>query len=188
MTAGVADREVARQLGVDKSLVTRHRRRHVLVPMQQQIALVGKGDEARLERAKLAAAAASDAPSTADLVAAHLGLQAQMAKLTAIESRLERMAAAAEEARSPNGVATLAAQQLRGIRVGGQLAQLPGFVPARAVDQVGRAGPRFAVSIIFTGAGRQETIALTPTIDGREDDGRADHDVEVGAEVELVDR
>ena len=63
---------------------------------------------------------AADAPSTAALVAAHLSLRAQVQNLAATEGRLERMAAAAEAGQSTNGVATLAAQQLRSIEVGGR--------------------------------------------------------------------
>ena len=159
-TTGVADREVARRLGVDKSLVTRHRRRHVLVPMQQQIALIEKGDEARRERAQIAEALAADAPSTAALVAAHLSLQAQVKKLEIIEARLERMAVQAEAGGSPAGVAVLSAQALRGVEVGSRLAGIGAYAPPRSPTQPAYVPNRFAVNIVFSGAGRTETIAL----------------------------
>jgi len=112
---GIADREVARRLGIDKSLVTRHRERHIIKPLRNQLAVASKGASLQRERKELAAAAASDAPSPAQFVEAFFGLKAQAEKLQRIEERLERMAELAEQGGSPNGVASLAAQQLRSV-------------------------------------------------------------------------
>lgn len=156
---GVSDREVARRLGIDKSLVTRHRQRHVIAPLQHRLAIAGKGDVPRQEREELAAAASSSAPSTKAVVAAAIGLQAQVKKLEVIEGRLERMATVAEAGQSPTSVATLAAQQLRGVEVGSRLAGIGSYAPQRASDHIA-AGTRFEVSIVFSGANRTETISV----------------------------
>ncbi len=108
-------------------------------------------------------------------VAAALGLAAQAAKLERIEQRLERVAVVAETAGSPAGVATIAAQQLRGVEVGSRLGGIPGFVPA-AVQAIGPPGmePRFSVLIIFQGAQKTETIVVENSRDG---DGQQEIDM-----------
>jgi hypothetical protein len=90
-------------------------------------------------------------------VAASLGLTAQIAKLERIESRLERMAVAAEAGGSPNGVAVLSAQALRGIETGAKLAGLPGFAPIKTSEVA--AGVPFSVTIQFSGG---ETVSISP--------------------------
>src|SRR4051794_14979222 len=40
---GVSDREVARCLAIDKSLVTRHRENHVIRPLRNQLAVASTG-------------------------------------------------------------------------------------------------------------------------------------------------
>ena len=106
---GVSDREVARRLGCDKSSVTPHRTNHLIKPLQDQLAIVSKGVPSRQKRRELAAAAVADAPTPVQFVEAFFGLKAQAEKLQRIEDRLERMASLAEESRSPNGVAQIAA-------------------------------------------------------------------------------
>src|SRR5215469_16945036 len=88
--AGASDYEVGRRFGIERVSVGRHRRRHLIKPAQDRLALLAKDRDARLERARLADAVAADSPSTAALIEATLGLRAQMAKLTSIEQRLER--------------------------------------------------------------------------------------------------
>jgi hypothetical protein len=101
---GVSDREVARRLGCDKSSVTRHRTNHLIKPLQDQLAIAGKGASARHKRRELAAGAAADTPTPAQFVEAFFGLKAQAEKLQRIEDRLERMASLAEESRSASSV------------------------------------------------------------------------------------
>lgn len=156
---GVPDREVARRLGCDKSLVTRHRQNHVIKPMQNQLAIAGKGAAPRQERRELAAAAASDAPTPAEFVEAYFGLRAQAEKLQRIEDRLERMATLAEHSQSPNGVAQVAAQQLRSVEVGAKVASTGGYAPQRA--PAGGAGAQtFSVNIHFASTG--QTLSIMP--------------------------
>lgn len=155
---GVSDREVARRLGVNKSLVTRHRRRHFVAPMQHQLAITEKGATAQKQRERLAAAASVDALTPAEFVEAFFGLKAQAEKLQRIEDRLERMAALAEESQSPNGVAQVAAQQLRSVEVGAKVAGVGVYAPA-ALATGQSSGSVFAVNIIFSD-GKAETISV----------------------------
>jgi hypothetical protein len=169
IVAGTSDYEVGRRFRVERVSVGRHRRNHILKPTRDRLTLIARDTAERHEREKLSAAVASNAPTPAQFVEAFFGLKAQAEKLERIEARLERMAAVAEAGGSPTGVATLAAQQLRGIETGAKLVGLPGFVPARATDHA-VAGSKFEVNIVFTGAGRTEsfTVAtpLAATIDG----------------------
>jgi hypothetical protein len=155
----------------------RHRHKHILQVARDQIAVVSKGSAERVAREKIAAAATSGAPTPAEFVEAFFGLKAQADKLTVIESRLERMGVVAEAGQSPTAVATLAGQALKAIEVGGKLAALPGFVPARTTEQA--AGMAFSVVIQFSGG---ETVSITPsqvaapptTIDAEPDDAKDD--------------
>ena len=98
---GVSDREVARRLGCDKSLVTRQRQNHFIKPLQDQLAIAAKGAAPEKQRQELAEAAAVDSPTPAQFVEAHFGLRAQAEKLQRIEERLRRMVAVAKESKSP---------------------------------------------------------------------------------------
>jgi hypothetical protein len=177
---GASDYEVARQFGIERVSVGRHRRQHVIKPAQDRLAILTKDADARRERQELAAAAGSNTPSTQALVEATLGLRRQVEKLSAVEERLERMATLAEGAGSSGGVAQLAAQQFRGIETGARLAGIGGFVSAsQSVGQPNTA-PVFSIVIQFSN-GRQEAINVVEDradigqdIDHCEaDDGRA---------------
>ena len=169
---GVSDREVARRLGLNKSLVTRHRQNHVIKPLQDQLAIAGKGAPAREKRRQLAAAAATDAPPPAQFVEAYFGLRAQAEKLQRIEERLERMAALAEETKSPHGVAQVAAQQLRSVEVGARVAGTGGYGAQKV--STGNGAEVFSVNIFLGG----ETIAISVPQAGQANtiDGAADED------------
>jgi hypothetical protein len=111
--------------------VSRHRRNHIVRPMQDRLTLVAKGEEHRQERQQLAAAVASGAPTPQEFADAVLGLRAQAEKLQRIEARLERMAELAEQNGSPGGAAIVAGQQLRGVEVGAKLAGVGGYAPQK---------------------------------------------------------
>lgn len=179
--SGVSDRAIARRFNVSAMSVGRHRKLHLLKVAQDRVTLLAKDSAARQQRQELAAAAASDTPSTQALIEATLGLRRQMEKLTSIEERLERMATFAEGAGSPTGVAALAAQQFRGIETGARLAGIGGFAPAAQAGAPPRAGPVFSITMVFPSAGRQETISVVesrPAIENavtdREDGGTWD--------------
>jgi hypothetical protein len=166
MAAGLSDQAVANVLNeIDRSspamsymAVSRHRRLHIVKTAQERLAIVTKGNAARRDRTQVAAAAAADAPTPAQFVEAFFGLKAQAEKLQRIEDRLERMAALAEESQSPNGVAQVAAQQLRSVEVGAKVAGIGGYGTQRAPEQGGGA-EKFQIKIVFQGAGRTETIS-----------------------------
>jgi hypothetical protein len=160
IASGVSDYEVGRLFDVERVSVGRHRRRHLIKPLQDRLAILAKDSEEKRQRQELADAAASDMPSTLALVEATLGLRHQIEKLAAIEARLERMSATAEQAGASAAVAQLASQQYRGIETGSRLAGLPGFTqPTQAAGQ--SSSPRvFSVNIIFSNGRREEINIL----------------------------
>jgi hypothetical protein len=178
--AGTPDYQIAQQFSMEPMSVGRHRKAHVLRQLQDKLEIVAKGSVVRQERQQLAEAAASDEPSVEALVQAALGTRALLKKLGSIEDRLERMSTRAEEGGSSTGVAALAGQQIRSLEFGARLAGNPNFRPPSAVAQ---AGEKAVVSIemVFSNAGRTETISLTeterPVIDGDVVDPSADENV-----------
>jgi hypothetical protein len=127
ISSGASDYKVAEQWGLKRRAVGRHRVEHLLPMMQNRAALLAKDRPALQERQELAVAAASDSPSIQTLVESSLGMRRQLAKLDTIESRLERLADAAEKANSSAAVAQLSAQQFRGIEVGARLGGVGGY-------------------------------------------------------------
>jgi len=132
VAAGASDQAIADRIGgISRVSVLRHRRNHIARPMQNCLALVTKGAGPRHEREQLAAAVASGTPTPQEFADAVLGLRAQAEKLQRIEARLERMAEIAEKSGSPNGVAVVVSQQLRGVEVGAKLAGVGGYAPQK---------------------------------------------------------
>jgi hypothetical protein len=176
--SGLSDRAVGRQFNVSAMAANRHRRLHLLRTAQDRVALLARDRPAREQRQELAAAVSAEEPSTQALVEATLGLRRQMEKLAGIEQRLERMATLAEAAQVPQAVATLSAQQMRGIETGAKLAGLTGFTPpAHATVEPG-AAPVFSVNIIFSGGETEEITVVaggSTTIDA-DADGLSDDD------------
>ena len=155
IAAAVSDQAVADRIGVNRMAVSRHRRGHLIKPMMDRLAIMSKGTAPQQERQQLASAAAADAPTPQQFVDAYLGLKAQADKLQRIEERLERMAAVAELNGSSNGVAQVAAQQLRGVEVGSKLAGAGGYAPQNLIGT--NNGQTFSVNIIF---GSGETLSV----------------------------
>jgi hypothetical protein len=163
---GVSDREVARRLGINKSLVTRHRQRHLIAPLRHKLAIAGKGDVARRERAQLAQAAAADAPTPGQLTAAFLSLDGIAADLRLACDRLERQAAGAELDGQRLAVAALSQAQIRSAETRAKLSGVGGYAPPRTTELPAR--EKFSIVIQFSG-GRSEEITMLPTpatIDG----------------------
>jgi hypothetical protein len=155
---GIADREVARRLGVNKSLVTRHRQRHVITPLQHQLAIADKGDTPRRERERLAAAAEADTPTLGDLTKAFLSLDGIAADLQTVRDRLERQSNYAEADGARGAVAVLSQAQIRATEVRAKIGGVGGFAPARAADQAAGGTP-FHINIIFSSG---ETVSIAP--------------------------
>jgi hypothetical protein len=166
LATGIADHEISRRYGIERSAISRHRRDHILKPMAERAALLAKDYDARQERARLAEAAASDSTSIQTLVENSLGMRRQLAKLDTIESRIERLADAAEKSSSAGAAAQLAAQQFRGIETGARLAGLTGYRPVSAPAPPANNRPVFSVNIVFRGAGRTESINVASPPEG----------------------
>jgi hypothetical protein len=164
---GASDREVARRLGIDKSLVTRHRQRHILAPLRHQLAIASKGDGPRRERAQLAEAAAADTPTPGQLTAAFLSLDGIAADLRLTCDRLERQASGAEQDGQRVVVAALSQAQIRSIET---RAKLGGHAPPRTTEVPPR--EKYSIVIQFS-SGQSEEISVLPsptTIDGEVSD------------------
>jgi hypothetical protein len=160
---GLPDREIARRLGADKSAVNRHRRFHIEQPNRDRAAIIARDREARAQRQELAAAAEADAPSTAALIEATIGLRRQMEKLVEVEQRLSRVATRAEKDGAHGAVAQVAGAQLRSLEYGSRLAGHPSFVP-RAADAGGGASVQpFSITIVLDG--RETKITAAPVIE-----------------------
>jgi hypothetical protein len=141
--SGATDRELARQFGISHMAIGRHRRAHIVGPLKAAVAALDKGRTERAQRTQQLTAIEQGDPTA--IVAATLGMEAQIAKLERIEQRLERMATAAEKDRSSTGVAVLSAQQLRGIETGAKLAGVGGFAPRSAESTT--PGEKFSIVI-----------------------------------------
>lgn len=153
--ANVTDRALAQRFGVSAMSISRHRRAHLVAPLRAAVAALDRGRAHQEQRAKQRAAIAQADPVA---ITEAIGMSAQVAKLIAIEQRLERMAAASETNGSATGVAVLSAQALRGIETGAKLAALPGFVPQRSIEGVSGEA-KFAVHIVFSN-GVNESISF----------------------------
>jgi hypothetical protein len=158
--AGASDYRIAREFGIERTAVTRHRSRHMVRVEEDRLAILGRDRSARAERRAIAAAAASDEPPVSMLVESLLGLKAQAKKLDSIEQRLERMAVMSEQEKSASSVAQLSAQQLRSVEVGSRLAQTGGYAAPRNVGPSGE-GSKFSITIVL-GDGRDVKINATP--------------------------
>jgi len=157
-----SDRDLAQRFGVSHMAIGRHRRQHIVKPMQAAVAALDRGRTDRQQRAdKLAAIEQGDPVAS---VTAALGIEAQAAKLERIESRLERMAASSEAGGSATSVAALSAQQFKGIETGARLAGVGGFAPVSAAARVtaDQLDGKFAVNIIFSTG---QTTAINTDLD-----------------------
>jgi hypothetical protein len=167
IATGASDYEVGRQFCIERVSVGRHRRRHIIKPTQDRLAILRKDADAREGRRALAEAAASDEPPIDQLVQAATGTRALLRKLNEIERRLDRMSDKAEQGGQPTAVATLAGQQFKGLEFAAKLGGHPGFRPQSALPQQSDR-PVVNIEFVFQGSGRTETIGLTgrPVING----------------------
>jgi hypothetical protein len=166
---GASDYDVGRRFDLERVSIGRHRRLHLIKPAQDRLAILARDSAERQRRQELATTAASaDGPSPAEFVEAFFGLKAQAEKLQRIEDRLERMASLAEDNQSPNGVAQVAAQQLRSVEVGAKVAGVGGYGAQRGTEP--GSGQTFSINILFSSG---EQVSITPApgshINGEED-------------------
>jgi len=155
--AGNTDPAVAARIGngVHRTAVQRHRAAHVLAPARHLLAVAGRGQDLREERAEIAAAATANDPRT------FLALHAIVDDLRTVYQRLEKSADEAAQDRQPGAVAGLSAQQIRLNEARGRLGNHGAFAPSRGRDQE---RPMFNLTINFAG-GRSERIVGTTVLD-----------------------
>lgn len=152
VAAGETDAAIVARLGVGRMAINRHRRNHVEGPARAVAAVAAKGRSEREQREQVLARAEAGTLDPAD----YLSLAAIVSDLRQTGERLERVAAAAEQDGQRLAVASLAAQQHRGIELRGRLGGHAGFVPPRV--QPGEA-PALTVNFHFS-SGRTETITM----------------------------
>jgi hypothetical protein len=156
---GITDEAVARQFGIQRVSVGRHRRNHIIRAAHDRLAILTRDAPLREERQLLAAAASADEAPIDEVVKASLGTRALLKKLNNIENRLERVADLAEQAGSPTGVAVLAGQQIRSLEFGAKLGGHPNFRPPTAIPQHSDR-PVVSIEMVFKNSGTRETIDL----------------------------
>ncbi len=115
LASGASDRAIGRQFGISHVSVGRHRREHVVRPMQVAAAALDKGRAVRERREQLVQGAQEGNPL--DFIA----LTTIVQDVRTIHQRLDRMAEAAEQRGSAQGVAQLSGQQLRAAEVRSRL-------------------------------------------------------------------
>jgi hypothetical protein len=171
--SGVSDYEVSRRFNISRPSIHRHRLRHIIKPMRDRLAVLAKDSEDLRQRRELAQLAASDAPSTQELIEMHLGMHAQIANLSEVKADLRYGAHIAREAGSPTGIASIAAQSLRHVEVSSKLGGTGGY-RAPTVAAGGGLEHRFSIEMIFQGSGKTEVITVTAPAGGGGTVGDAD--------------
>jgi hypothetical protein len=116
LTSGITDRARAKQFGLSHVCVGRHRREHVVRPMQVAAAALDKARGIRDQREQLA-------------------LSSIIADLRTVHERLERQADAAEQDNQRLAVASLSAQQLRAAEVRAKIGGLVAPPRRRQTDR-----------------------------------------------------
>ena len=149
--SGGTDREIGRRFGLSHVSVGRHRREHIVRPMQAAVAALDRGRAIREQREQMIQAAEAGDP------AAFLALAEIVADLRKVHERLERTAEAAEHDNQRLAVSALSAQQLRAAEVRARMGGVGAYSPARRIVD-GGGDTKFSVNIIFPNAGRTETI------------------------------
>jgi hypothetical protein len=159
LASGATDRAIGRQFGITHMSVGRHRREHVVRPMQAAATALDKGRGVRERRDQLLEAAEAGDPS------AFVALAGIVADLRRVHERLERTADAAEHDNQRLTVSALSAQQLRAAEVRAKIGGVGGFAPARAADQAA-ASQVFSVNILFSTGETVSINTVQPAVAG----------------------
>jgi hypothetical protein len=148
LASDATDRVLGVRLNVSHMTVGRHRRNHVVAPLQAAMAAVDRSRSANEQQArKLARIRPGDEhDDPLAIVTSLFGALPQARKLQQIEQRLETAAEQAAENEAHQHVAALSAQQLRSFELGGRLSGIPGFRPA-VMEGTGGAATRFSIQI-----------------------------------------
>jgi hypothetical protein len=145
---GTTDRAIGVQFNISHVSVGRHRREHVVRPMQAAAAALDRGRGIRDQREQLVKQAeAGDA-------SAYLALSSIIADLRKVHERLERQADAAEQDNQRLAVASLSAQQLRAAEVRAKIGGVGGYAAQKA-NGPGDGVP-FTINFVFSGGASQQ--------------------------------
>jgi hypothetical protein len=177
LTSGVNDHEVARRYGIRRAAIQRHRVSHLIQPARDRLALLTKDSEERRQRRELAQAAREDEPSTEALVAATLGMRAQVSYLSEVKADLRHGATIARAAGSPGAVAQIAGQALRHVEVSSKLGGTGGYRSPTTAEGGGEAGNKWSIVFNFASSGRTETITVTAPGGNRSNDSDESGDI-----------
>jgi hypothetical protein len=145
LASGATDRAIGRQFGLTHVSVGRHRREHVVRPMQAAARALDKGRGAREQRQQLVARAEEGDPTTI------FALSAIAADLTRIARRLDASAEEAAAGRQHTAHASLASQLLRQAEIRARIGGHDKATPSSSQGQL------FRINIVFSG-GRTESI------------------------------
>jgi hypothetical protein len=159
LASGATDRAIGRQFGITHVSVGRHRREHIVKPMQAAATALDRGRAVRQQREEQQAAVERGDPL------AIFKLDAIATDISRIAQRLDGSAAQAAAAGQHGGHAALAGQLLRQAELRSRLGGYDRPTPAASEGAV------FSVQIVFSG-GAVERISTMPggTIDGAVDD------------------
>jgi hypothetical protein len=150
--SGATDREIGRRFGLSHVSAGRHRREHLVRPLQAAAVALDRGRAVREGREDLLERVLQGDPTAifkSDSIAADI---------VRIASRLDMSADQAASGRQHTAHAALAAQLLRQAEIRAKIGAVGGFAPSRAPAD-GAAREKFTVNIVFANAGRTETIA-----------------------------
>ena len=170
LASGASDRQLAKQFGTSHMAVHRHRREHVLRPLQLATAALDKGRAVREHRQELVSRTEHGDPT------AIFQLSAIAADLARIANRLDAAAQEAADEGQHSSHAALASQLLRSLEVRSKLGGHDRPAPSASERQP------FSINILFS-SGEKLSISNAPqaretdTIDGvaDEEDPPAEH-------------
>jgi hypothetical protein len=164
LISGIDDYAVARNFGLKRPAVQRHRVNHLMRAAQDRLAILAKGAEAREERQQLAeAATSSDEPPIEAQLEAIVGTRALLNQYNEVQGSLGRSRTQAEEAGAYTAVAAISGQQFRGMEFGAKLAGNRNFLPASTAPQANTQGV-WSINMVFENAGKSETINVLKTV------------------------
>ena len=144
---GSTDRAIGVQFNISHVSVGRHRREHVVRPMQAAAAALDKGRSIRDHREQLVKQAEAGDPS------AFVALASIIADLRKVHERLERQADAAEQDNQRLAVASLSAQQLRAAEVRAKIGGVGGYAAQKANGPSD--GLPFTINFHFSGGNQK---------------------------------
>jgi hypothetical protein len=158
--SGAPDRELAQRFGVSHMAIGRHRRAHIVRPMVAAVAALDRGRARRQQREQQLAAIEQGDPLA--IATAAFSAPRQLAKITEAESRLTRLADAAEASGAVTAATQVVSQQLKSVEIGSRIAQTGGYGAVHVAGQSGEART-LSITMVFPNAGRTESMTIIET-------------------------